>query len=82
MDKKIDLLLKEFQGVNLRLDRVEKQLNEEATYYHRTRRNDLNERRDGSTHRHRDDDEDITRWIKVEAPMFDGVHDPQILVTG
>jgi len=38
-------------------------------------RNDLDERRDGSTYRHREDDDDITCRIKVEALTFDGVHD-------
>ena len=56
--RKIDLLLKEFQEVKLRLDSVE-QLNEEATNDHRPRKNDYKERRYGSTDRHRDDD-DIT----------------------
>ena len=60
MDKRIDLFLKEFQEIKLRSDRVEKQHKEEATDDQRTRRNDLNERRDGNTHRHMDDDDDIT----------------------
>jgi len=53
MDEKIDFLLMEFQGAKLRLDRVVKQFNEEAKDDRRTRRNNLNERRDGSTHRHK-----------------------------
>jgi len=57
MDEKVDLLLEEFQDVKLQTDKVEKQLNEEATDDHRTCKNDNNERRDESTHRHRDDDD-------------------------
>jgi len=77
MDEKIDLLLTEFQEVELRLDRVTKQLNEEAADDRRICRNDNNGRRDRSTNRHTDDD-DITHRIKVEAPTFNGVHDSRV----
>ena len=78
MEEKIGLLFKEFQEVKFRSDKVKQQLNEEATDDYRSCRNDSNERRDGSTYRHRDDDDDITHRVKVEAPTFFGVHDPRI----
>ena len=57
IDEKNNLLLKEFKEVKFWLDRVKKQLKEEATD-RRTRRSDKNER----------DGDDITRRIKVLPP--------------
>lgn len=43
------------------------------------RRNNYNIGRNGGNHRQRNDDNAIKHKIKIDALIFDGIHDPKIL---
>jgi len=66
------------QDNQLKIERLEKNSNEETTGGCRTDKKNDNDRRDERVHMPRDDDDEIVCRIKEDLPTFDDVHDPKV----
>jgi len=79
MEAKLNLILKELQGLKFIIDELESKSNKETLKNRESRREDRNDRRrDERTSRPRINENDIIRRIKIDPLTFDGILDTKI----